>query len=205
MKIFLNSDGAVDFDEINNNSTVDELLDAIDIFLKNNPLPCGSCDDSCCKKSWSVEMDNVCVNRLCSWNKDAAIEFVQDKLMRKMNYFKDFYQYVLRKDKECTFVTKDNWCTIYEARPIICRLYICSKKSQRYNILREIIGCTYLSALVAEYKINSNKLTERAISRHRENPAVFAKGYDIYIEDIINYAETQGWLDPDERELLYNI
>jgi Fe-S-cluster containining protein len=203
MRLLFDDKDKVDYDELDKADTVKDLLNAIDIFLKDNPLPCNQCEESCCKKAWSVEVDNICVNRLSNWNNEKAINFVKTKLVKKRNYYRDFYQYVLNKEKNCHYITEDNLCTIYEERPIICRLYICSDKSYRYNLLRELIGSTYLRALVLEDRIRCNNYTEKTIKKHKRNPAVFAKDYDIRLEDIFVYAEEEGWLDPEDRTLLY--
>ncbi|BCZ45976.1 hypothetical protein psyc5s11_20430 [Clostridium gelidum] len=203
MKLLLDVEGKVNYDNINKNTTVKEVLDAIDIFLDNNSLPCNECEESCCKKSWSVEIDNVCVNRLSDWKDEVALDFVQEKLVKKRNYCRDFDQYVLNKKTDCNFITETNLCTIYENRPIICRLYICIAKSYRYNVIRELIGSTYLKALVLEEKMRNKSFTDKTINKYKRNPAVFAKDYDISLEEIFNYAEDEGWLDIEEREELY--
>lgn len=148
-------------------------------------------------------MDNVCVNRLSNWNDETALHFVQEKLVKKRNYYRDFDQYVLNKEKDCNFITETNLCTIYEERPIICRLYICSARSYRYNVIRELIGSTYLKALIYEEEIRNNDLTNEIINEYKRNPAVFVKEYNILLEDIFDYAEYEGWLYDDEREELY--
>jgi len=203
MKLLFDDEGKVNYDEINKNTTVKEVLDAIDIFLDNNSLPCNECEESCCKKAWSVEMDNVCVNKLSNWNDEVALDFVQKKLIKKKNYYRDFDQFVLNKKTYCNFITEENLCTIYENRPVICRLYICIPKSYRYNVLRELIGTIYLKALILEDKMRNNKLTEITINKYKKNPAVFATEYNISLEAIFNYAEEEGWLDIDDREELY--
>jgi Fe-S-cluster containining protein len=203
MKLLLDTEGKVNYHSIDKNTKVKDLLEAIDVFLNINPLPCDNCEESCCKKAWSVEMDNVCVNRISKCNGEVATRFVKDKLIKKKNYCRDFYQFVLKKEKDCTFITEDNLCTIYEERPIICRLYICTPKSYRYNLLRELIGSTYLKALVFEEKMRNKDYTERTIKKYKENPAVFAKDYDILLEDIFDYSEYEGWIDSEERQELY--
>ncbi|MDP4091556.1 MAG: YkgJ family cysteine cluster protein [Bacillota bacterium] len=203
MKLLLDGGGKIDYDMIQADTTVKDLLEAIDIFLRDNTLPCDNCEESCCKKAWSVEMDNVCVNRLSNWNKEAAVSFVQEKLLKKKNYYRDFNQYILRKEKNCIYITESNLCTIYEKRPVICRLYICSPKSYRYNLLRELVGSTYLKALIYEQKMRTDNFTERTIKKYKANPAVLAKDYDILLEDVFTYAEAEGWIDFDERQELY--
>jgi Fe-S-cluster containining protein len=202
MKIFVDKDGKVNYDKVCKDETVKDVLQAMDEFLNNNPLPCDKCEESCCKKSWSVEMDNVCVNGICNWNNKTALEYVRNRLVKKKNYYREFFQFVLDKEKNCTYIDESNRCIIYEKRPIICRLYICSDKSFRYNMLRELIGSTYLRALVLENRINSNNFTERTIKKYKKNPAVFAEDYDILLEEIFKYAREEGWLDSDEEDLL---
>lgn len=203
MKLLFDIEEKVNYDKINKDTTVKEVLDAVDTFLNNNPLNCKECEESCCKKSWSVEMDNICVNRLSNWNDEAALDFVHEKLIKKENFYRDFDQYVLNKKTNCNFITESNLCTIYEDRPIICRLYICSSRSYRYNVIRELIGSTYLEALVYEEEIRKNNFGDETINRYKKNPAVFAKDYNILLEEIFDYAEDEGWLDVDEREGLY--
>lgn len=199
----MDTEGKIDYDNIDNATTVKDLLEAIDIFLKDNPLPCSSCEESCCKKAWSVEMDNVCVNRLCKGSKEKAVDFVESKLVKKKNYYRDFYQYVLNKEKDCLFITESNLCTIYEERPIICRLYICSAKSYKYNMLRELVGTTYLKALIFEHRMRTHEFTQRTINKYKRNPAAGAKDYDVLLEDILRYAEEEGWIDSEERQEIY--
>jgi Fe-S-cluster containining protein len=205
MKLILNSEGKVDYDNLDKDATVRDVLEAIDIFLSKNPLPCNNCEESCCKRDWSVEVDNVCVNRLSGWSDEAAVSFVQDRLVKKKNYAMDFNQYVLVKEKNCSFITEENLCTIYENRPIICRLYICTPKSYRYNLLRQLIGSTYLKALILEDRQRNNNFTKGTINKYKRNPAFGVKDYDIFLEDIFIYGEEQGWLDFDEKQELYRL
>ena len=99
MKLLFDAEGKVNYDEINENTTVKEVLASIDVFLNDNPLTCDKCDESCCKKSWSVEMDNVCVNKLSNWNNEAALDFVGKKLVKKKAYLhlQKQYQNELKK------------------------------------------------------------------------------------------------------------
>lgn len=205
MKLMLDAEEKVNYDKISKDTTVKEVLDAVDVFLNSNPLPCNECLESCCKKPWSVEMDNVCVNRMSDWNNELASGFVQSSLVKKKNYYRDFYQFVLKKKTYCNFITEENLCTIYDKRPIICRLYICSPKSYRYNVVRELIGSTYLKALVLEDKMRKQNFTEKTILKYKKNPAVFARDYDITLGQIFDYAEWEGWLDADEKEDLFKV
>ena len=148
-------------------------------------------------------MDNVCVNRLCNWDSGETSNFIQDKLVLKENYFKEFDQYVLKKETKCNFITEANLCTIYEQRPIICRLYICSPKSHRYNVVRELAGATFLKALVIEEEMRNKTLSQEIVDLYSRNPAVLAKDYNIMLDDIFNYAQEEGWFDLFEFDELY--
>jgi Fe-S-cluster containining protein len=207
MKIFLDDNTEVNYDRISENTTVSDVLEAVDIFLKSNPLDCVGCEESCCRKAWSVEVDNICVKALCNGDQKLAAAFVKEKLVMKENFARDFDQYVLNKSKECTYIDAENRCSIYGKRPVICRLYVCCNKSRRYNILREIVASTFLEALVLEDEVNSSKCTadiieKNKIEEYKRNPAVFAESYDISLEKIFLYAEEAGWLDDDEKQLI---
>jgi hypothetical protein len=70
-------------------------------------------------------------------------------------------------------------------------------------VIRELIGSTYLKALIYEEKIRNNNFTNETINKYKRNPAVCAKDYNILLEKIFDYSEDEGWLDIDEREELY--
>lgn len=201
MELFINQEGQVDYEQAEANTTVQDLLDAIDRFLSVHPLSCPVCEHSCCKNPWSVEVDNVSVRRLCYADSGLIAEFVQHKLLKKKNHAWDIDQFVLKKDAACTFVTESNRCTIYEKRPVICRLYMCSPKSYRYNLLRELIGCTFLRALVLEDRMRQKPYSMRTIRRYKKNPAVFAIDYQVRLADVFDYAQDEGWLDRADRDL----
>jgi Fe-S-cluster containining protein len=203
MKVFLDGDNKINYDKIDKDTTVKDFLEAVDLFSLNNPVSCFQCEESCCRQKWSVSMDNICVNRLCSWNKEEITTFVKDKLIKRNNFYRDFNQYILNKDKDCSFIDEENRCIIYGDRPIICRLYFCQEKSSRYNTLRELAGSVYLNAMFLEYRINTNSFSKRTIEKYKRNPAVFASDYDTTLDMIIEFAETEGWLYPDEKEALF--
>jgi hypothetical protein len=70
-------------------------------------------------------------------------------------------------------------------------------------MLRELIASTYLKALVLEEKLRKNNVTQTTVDNYKKNPAVFAKDYDILLDDIFNYSEEEGWLYLDEKWELY--
>jgi len=51
--------------------------------------------------------------------------------------------------------------------------------------------------------MRNNNFTETIVNNYKRNPVVFAKDYNISLEEIFNYVEEEGWLDVNEREDLY--
>lgn len=202
MKVVLDIEGKVNYDEMTGASTVQDLLDAIDVFLEDNILSCDKCKESCCKTSWAVGVDNISANRLCNWDDQEVSNFIQNKLVLKENLLREFDQYVLEKETNCIFVTEANLCSVYDKRPVICRLFMCSPKSHRYNVIREIIGATCLEALVTEEKMRKVSFTEKEVDIYRRNPAVLAKDYNILLYDIFEFAQKEGWVDQDALQEL---
>ncbi len=192
MNVFLNAEGAVDCGGIGGQTTVQDLLDAVDLFLQAHPLPCQECSDSCCKKHWAVEVDNVAARRMAG---EGADEFLRNRLKLKWNYALGFRQLVLKKKGPCPFVTEASLCSIYGIRPVICRLYVCCPRSDRYDRLRETVAATYLQALVFERTMNTRELTDRTIQKYRQNPAVGAADYSLPLTEVIAYGRWMGWLD----------
>ncbi len=202
MRVFLDSEGKANYDRIDESDRVSSLLDAVDAFLSLHPLSCSRCGDSCCRKQWSVEVDNVYVNSLAGADRDNRLSFIRNRLQLKKNYRWGFKQFVLKKDGPCPHNTPLNRCLIYKDRPVICRLYICCEKSLRYNMLREMVGSVYLTALLMEYRLERRRLSPGIINMYRRNPAVFADGYGIPLSEILDYAVDTGWLDDRERQML---
>ena len=192
MYVFLNDQGAVDCGSIDRQTTVQDLLDAVDLFLQAHPLPCQACADSCCKKHWAVEVDNVAARRMAG---ESADEFLRSRLKQKWNYALGFRQLVLRKEGPCPFVTEASLCSIYAKRPVICRLYVCCPRSDRYDRLRETVAATYLQALVFERNMRTRELTDRTIQNYQQNPAIGAADYSLPLSEVIAYGRWMGWLD----------
>jgi Fe-S-cluster containining protein len=196
MRIFLDSSGKMNYNELSPGATVRDLLDAADAFFAVCPPPCQACAHSCCKKSWAVEVDNVAARRLFGG------EVQPGKLVLKLNHAMGIMQYVLDKKAACPFVTQENRCTAYGARPLICRLYTCAPKSRRYDQLREMVAATFLRALVMEQNMRRNPLSQRTLRDYRLNPALEARDYAVPLEDVLDYAQRAGWLDEGERREL---
>ena len=195
MKLFYNESGQIDYETLEQDASLCGLLQAIDIFIDKNPLPCSQCQDGCCRKSWAVEVDNVSVRRLSTEAGISRSEFVSKMLDLEENKSLDFDQYVMKKQTaHCPWVTESNRCRIYQSRPLICRLYTCSAKSLRYNQLREASAATFLQALVFEQIIDNEKPSASQLEYFAKNPALHAPDYNIELQKIIDYAVDEGWI-----------
>ena len=192
MNVTINAEGRADCGGIDGQTTVQDLLDAVDQFLQAHPLPCQTCADSCCKKHWAVEVDNVAARRLAG---EDARDFMRSRLKQKWNYALDFRQLVLKKHGPCPYVTEAGLCSVYEKRPVICRLYICCPRSERYDRLREVVAATYLQALVFERNMLHQDLSARTLAKYRQNPALGAADYSLPLADVIAYGQWMGWLE----------
>lgn len=195
MKLFFNEAGQIDYDAFDNGTTLDDLLQAIDIFIDNHPLSCGQCQNGCCRKPWAVEVDNVSARRICADTRMSQADFFDDMVEIDENKHLDFDQYVMKKQTpHCPWVTESNRCRVYQSRPLICRLYTCSLKSLRYNQLREASAATFLQALVFEQMINNQNPSASQIDYYKKNPALYARDYSIELQKIIDYALEEGWI-----------
>lgn len=201
MNVFRNAASQVDCIGIDERTTVQDLLDAVDMYIQDHPLPCHDCANGCCRKPWAVEVDNVAACRIAG---TTVGDFVRDRMMPKWNHALGFRQFVLKKGGECPLVSADNRCTIYEKRPVICRLYLCAPKSDRYNYLREVVAATYLQALVFEQNMRDRQFSARTLAKYRRNPAVGADDYSLPLQAIILYAQRMGWLDEQDGDSLRN-
>lgn len=197
MKLCLDPTGKLDYEALAPEDTVQDLLDAVDVFLNAHPLPCFDCAESCCRKAWAVEVDNVFVRRHAGEG-EAAGRFVRERLKLKFNGPMEFNQYVLNKKTDCDFILPDNHCKVYGIRPVICRLYVCVPRGRRYDLVRGLVAATYLQALVMEEKLRHGGQKPETERRYRRNPALFAGDYSLKLMDILSYSERMGWLESED-------
>ena len=195
MKLFFNESGQLDYDTIGDTDTLADLLQAVDLFIDRHPLSCSRCENSCCRKPWAVEVDNVSVRRLCADHKIPQSELISSMLETDENKHLDFDQYIMKKQSaHCPWLSEMNRCRIYQSRPLICRLYSCFPKSQRFNQLREASAATFLLALVFEQLIDQQQPSERQLEYYQKNPALNALDYKVGLQKILDYALDEGWL-----------
>lgn len=177
MKVFLNEKGEVDFTGVNGETTVQELLDAIDVFLEEHPVNCHKCKGDCCKKR--IAVDNIFVKRNCRGN---LMRFAEQKLELKDS------QLFLKRKIACKFLTGLNKCDIYNTRPLICRLYMCFPYSKQYELLEGLLVRVFTMALVheaAETQVSDPRELEKNATA--TNPVLYADDYNLSLKSIISW------------------
>lgn len=193
MELCLDPEGRVEYSGAGVSVPVQEFLDAVDRFLETRPLPCARCGESCCRKPWAVAMDNVAAGRLCG-DHGARPRYARENCTLRENIALEIDHYVLKKPAArgyCPFVSPENRCTVYAARPLICRLYLCLPAGRRYERLSALIAGTYLQALALE------------AAEGRRNPALGAADYALPLGAVLRHALEEGWTDaPEARALL---
>lgn len=146
LKLFFNENNEVDISGLTQQSTVQEFFDAVDEFLTNNPLPCGTCKQHCCKGRFKIHMDSVSARRLSK----GKMERIIPKLFVETGENK-LEVYMVAGQKRCRHLDGLGRCLVYKERTASCRTYICIPRSACYNILDAAIVAEMHHAMRAEF------------------------------------------------------
>lgn len=146
LKLFLNKDNEVDISGLNKESTVLDFFDAIDNFLNENPLPCETCKQHCCKGRFKINMDSVSAKKLSK----GKMERIIPKLFVDMGENK-LEIYIVAGHKQCRHLSGLARCLVYRDRPAICRTYMCIPQSQNFKIVDLSIVAEMHHAMRIEY------------------------------------------------------
>lgn len=158
------------------------LCDDMDIFRPyGNGIntPCKGCKINCCNTAYVIP-DIIALKKIAKHLNLSYEEFI-------LNYFQvDKLEHgLLRlKPEPCIFL-KDNICTIYEVRTLICRFYLCSRllpstEQLIYSLTWTGIAATELFAmekgLIKPISYNGltsfDKLFVNLLDEYRDNPNV---------------------------------
>ncbi|HWR38440.1 MAG TPA: YkgJ family cysteine cluster protein [Patescibacteria group bacterium] len=146
LKLFFNDAGEVDIQGLNSQSTVQEFFDAVDQFLLENPLPCETCKQNCCKGRFKINMDSIAARRMTK----GKVERIVPKLFVDMGENK-LEIFMVAGQKRCRHLDGLSRCLVYSARTASCRTYICIPRSDIYRILDAAIAAEMHHAMRAEY------------------------------------------------------
>jgi len=86
-------------------------------FLKNSGDLCIQCG-ICCRKCYPIRLEAIDIQRISTF-KNISINqcYIQYVDIATEGYF------CIKGDRPCRFLARDNTCTIYSARPYVCRIY----------------------------------------------------------------------------------
>lgn len=146
LKLFFNQAGEVDITGLNHASTVQDFFDAVDEFLTENPLPCDSCKEHCCKGRFKINMDSITAKKISKGKMERIIpKLFVDMGENKLEIF------MVAGHKKCRHLDGLGRCLIYKERTASCRTYICIPQSRCYKILDAAIVAELHHAMRAEY------------------------------------------------------
>jgi Fe-S-cluster containining protein len=190
LQIYFNKNRKMDLKNFTSDSTVKDYLDALDKFLEENPAPCFTCSDNCCERDWNIELDIVFFNRLLNEKaKDENEDFWFLKLLDQYVTINQVNGPVF-KHTPCQFLNKEGLCKIYEKRTFICRGYTCHPETERYKVLRGLIGHALNLTLLIKIKQKQNQESLENVSTVFEidNPEQLpleATDYNINISNLV--------------------
>lgn len=113
------------------------------VSLTEIPEPCKSCGGRCCNR-FAVYVTSFDMRRVADWLSVPVKEFVRTQDVKEITHSREplillfdekkrlrEYAFVLKRQKnnECVFYRNDKGCSIYPARPAICRTYPFEKGS----------------------------------------------------------------------------
>ena len=179
LKLFFNKDNEVDITGLSSTSTVQNFFDAVDEFLTENPLPCESCKQNCCKGRFKINMDSVSARKISK----GKVERIIPKLFVDLGENK-LEVYMVAGQKKCRYLDGVSRCLVYNDRPASCRTYICIARSAVYNILDAAIVAELHHAMRAEY------LT--AVINDRTTPPEAIEPAKALLQEVVNSSTVYG-------------
>lgn len=143
LKLFFNPKNEVDITGLNNKATVQDFFDAVDEFLTENPLPCETCKEHCCKGRFKINMDSVSARRMSKGNVKRLIpKLFIDMGQDKLEIF------LIAGHKQCRQLDGLGRCLKYKERParfaVLTSVYLKAnviKFSMRRLLLNCIMPC----------------------------------------------------------------
>lgn len=125
-----------------------------EVFEHTDCLTCGNC----CKTTSPIFRDKD-IENLSKHFKIKPIQFIEKYLHRDRDY-----DWVL-STKPCPFLADDNYCTVYDHRPLACNEYPHTNRKNMYQIMdltfENSLICPAVSEIVEKLKVkvpNPNKL-----------------------------------------------
>lgn len=101
--------------------------------------PCSKCNAQCCSK-YSVCLNGYDVARLAKavdnfdWIDIICAEDTEPEIAHSFSLYRDgkrekfILRLMMKDDEKCIFLGEDYFCKVYDARPMICRIYPFNQK-----------------------------------------------------------------------------
>ncbi len=160
----LNGEPACDVQITHPGATVQDYLDALNDFIRKNCPPCNGCT-ACCWERVPLTYPDVAVflrdgrfGRQFKGMPSALLSFLQQ------------YGYVyvdgpvvdiglgFKADGSCIFLdTRQNRCSVYPLRPLVCQTYICRRFTRRARELRSLVVNAGMDELVRRWLLESSR------------------------------------------------
>lgn len=179
LELFFNKDNEVDITGLSSTSTVQNFFDAVDEFLTENPLPCETCKQNCCKGRFKINMDSVSARKISK----GKVERIIPKLFVDLGENK-LEVYMVAGQKKCRYLDGLSRCLVYNDRPTSCRTYICIARSAVYNILDAAIVAELHHAMRAEYLA--------AVINDRTTPPEAIEPAKALLQEVVNSSTVYG-------------
>ncbi|MEG2411263.1 MAG: YkgJ family cysteine cluster protein [Clostridium sp.] len=205
IELFLTEDKKIDFKCINNNETLESYLESIEKLIASNPINCSQCTESCCKKSWNIIVDVPFMQRVANNEKEKIIELFNSKLKCDM-LDEDIETARIKFDKKlnCPFIDENNICTIYEQRPLTCKVFVCFGDSKKHSFFKLMIR-SFMTTLAVKMYFDYVKNEELSDLVFEVDYKDVIKYNDLKLNYILEWYCDNYNMNEDELELFNDI
>jgi Fe-S-cluster containining protein len=190
MIVFINSQGELTCSGLGISTSVSDMINAVLDFCEKH-VDCAACRQTCCA-GLTVYPDHIFLDRLLQLSRhslsDQDLAALPTRLLR---FDKDAGKWFLPQSDDgcCKFLSRTNRCTIYEARPLVCRLHICGKIESGFKQVKNNIYFAYQDALRLEMTRWLQPEPSSAANVWRTaNPALSVASYNVPV------AAIQSWI-----------
>lgn len=191
MEVYLNQAGGLSCCSPDANTSVDDLIRAVEQFCRMN-INCSDCADTCCA-GFIVYADHVFLRNL-------------ERLLLQVDPNRDITGLLVRslrldpgnkkwfvpqgKDGKCQYLSRQGNCLIYAIRPLVCRLHVCRQAEADYQELKDNLYYAYHEALKTEMiRLLTGRDTAMPEYWITSNPLLGMNDYSAEIKKVMAWAK----------------